>query len=748
MKITLYKADCCGNQQNCAYPNEIEVTDAESLKSAVSGDYVTAKYLNDYRSKDNFLASDCLAFDCDNDHSENPSDWIKPQDLEDNFPGVSFAVHYSRNNMREKGGRAPRPKFHVLFEIAPVTDANIYAEMKQQVCGMFPFFDSNALDAARFFFGTQEPEVEFFDRGMSLSEYLQGEDFDDESWAFKSSNKIPEGCRNSTMSRFAARVIKKYGDCDTAYDAFLEKSKECEPPLDAEELQQIWSSARRFYRKISSQPGYVSPKDYNDSCSYKPTDYTDIAQAELICKYFSNELRYSPATHFIRYLDNYWQETELGAQAIAQELTNRQLNEANRMLMKALKDIKNTGADIAPKGFYTDAQEKALEDYSEALAYHKYVIRRRESKAIAAALKEVRPMVEIDQRYLDTNEFLLCTPKATYDLRYGMKGARNHDPEDFITKKTAVSPSDKGSDIWQEFLNTTFCGDAELIEYVQEICGLAAIGKVFLEALIIASGTGRNAKSTFWNTIARVMGSYSGNISADALTVNCKRNVKPEMAETKGKRLLIAAELPEGTRLNDSMVKQLCSTDEIFAEKKYKDPFAFRPCHTLILYTNHLPKVGASDDGTWRRLIVIPFMAKIEGEADIKNYADYLFNNAGEAVLAWIIEGARKVWQHEYKPDFPECVKTAISAYREQNDWFRHFLEEKCDLDEQALVSSGELYSEYRKFCADTNEYTRSTADFYAALENAGFTKKNRNNRRYFKGLRLKKEADNEEYFV
>lgn len=55
--------------------------------------------------------------------------------------------------------------------------------------------------------------------------------------------------------------------------------------------------------------------------------------------------------------------------------------------------------------------------------------------------------------------------------------------------------------------------------------------------------------------------------------------------------------------------------------------------HTLVFYTNHLPKVGAIDKDTWRRLIVIPFDAKIEGSADIKNYADYLYENAGGAIL-------------------------------------------------------------------------------------------------------------------
>ena len=137
-------------------------------------------------------------------------------------------------------------------------------------------------------------------------------------------------------------------------------------------------------------------------------------------------------------------------------------------------------------------------------------------------------------------------------------------------------------------------------------------------------GEGRNGKSTFWNTLSRVLGTYSGNMSADTLTVGCKRNVKPELAEAKGKRIIIAAELEEGMRLNTSNVKQLCSTDEIYAEKKYKDPFSFVPSHTLVLYTNHLPKVGAIDAGTWRRLIVIPFNAKIEGSSDIKNYLCFL----------------------------------------------------------------------------------------------------------------------------
>ncbi len=754
MTFTIYSADCIGNPSNCSYPHKHTVSDVESLKKAVSRDYVCAEYRDNYRSGGNFIGSDCLPVDCDNDHSEDPADWITPADVCAAFPDITFAVHYSRNHMREKNSRPARPKFHVLFPIECMTDAAAYSEMKKLVNTIFPYFDTKALDAARFFFGTAEPKVEIFSGEMTLSEYLSAEDFDADmsGGSYGGAQVIPEGSRNATMSRFAGRVIKKYGDNDTAFQCFMEESEKCTPPLEQQELMTIWHSAQKFYAKVREQEGYIPPDQYNDDTSYKPDDFSDVGQAEVLAKHFSGELRYSPATHHIRYNGQYWQESEPGAQAVAQELTRRQMREATAEMFAAIaamdacgaQDILATHSKAKAESLMNEKQAEAYDAFLSAKAYQSYVVQRRLSKNITATLKESRPMLEITPQALDANPYLLCTPDATYDLRLGMAGARAHSSADFITKTTTVSPSDRGGQIWLDCLDTIFCGDRELVDYVQLICGLAAVGKVAVEALIIAYGSGRNGKSTFWNAISRVLGLYSGNISADTLTVGCRRNVKPEMAEIKGKRLLIAAEMQEGARLNDSTVKQLCSVDDIFAEKKYKDPFSFAPSHSLVLYTNHLPRVSASDDGTWRRLIVIPFQAKIEGKSDIKNYGDYLYQNAGESILAWVIEGAKKVIDLDYKFPVPAIVQKAIDDYRAQNDWFGNFLEEKCEIGEGLRESSSALYQTYRDYCVDTNEYVRSTADFYNALEGAGFEKITRSGRKFIKGLRIR--IDNGEF--
>lgn len=750
LDFTIYAADCVGNSGNCLYPNKIVVTDKNTFIAATKRDHVTAKYKGNYRSKDNFEFSDCIPLDCDNDHSDNPADWATPFDIALEIPGVAFAASFSRHHNVPKGDKSARPRFHVFFPIPAVTDEEEYAAMKKRIADAFPYFDTNALDSARFLYGNDSDEVEFYEGDKTILDYLEEDDFTDFDASLE---QVPEGQRNSTMSHIAGKIIKRYGNTEEAYQIFLKKAELCNPPLPESELKVIWRSASKFGNKVSNQEGYIPPEQYNSDCRLKPEDFSDVGQATVLATEYKDILRYSPSTDYMVYNGSFWEESKPKSQGVSQDLTERQLVEAETEMKKAMNElVKNGGMEIlvsvGPKKavqMFNKQQAHAYEMYEDAVAYKKYAIKRRDTKNIAATLKEARPMLEVEQRNLDADEFMLNTPTLTYDLRQGTKFPMEHRPEHFITKQTTVDPSSDGADIWAAALDTFFLKDTDLIDYVQRMVGLSAIGKVYVEALIIAYGEGRNGKSTFWNVIARVLGTYSGNISADMLTVGCRRNVKPELAEAKGKRMLIAAELEEGMRLNTANVKQLCSTDEIYAEKKYKDPFSYTPTHTLVLYTNHLPKVGAIDKGTWRRLIVIPFDAKIEGSADIKNYADYLFEKAGGAILTWVIEGARKVIADNYKIDPPQKVRDAIEHYKESNDWLSYFLSERCELDPAYVAKSSEVYNEYRIFCTQVGEFTRSTIDFYTALETVGFERYRDRKGRYIKGLRLKTDFMEEE---
>lgn len=744
MQMTIYDAVTVGSRSNCVYPNPVTVTDADTMRQAAAFDHVCAAYKQNYRSVDNFLKADCLPMDCDNDHSDDPDDWLTPFDVAMDFPGVGMIFVYSRSHMKQKGKRGPRPRFHVYFICTETTNSEIYSSWKDRLIADYPYFDDGAKDSARFLFGVKNAVVEVYDGEITIDEFL-ADSFAEWDAA---QGQIPEGSRNKTMSHYAGRIIKRLGNTEEAHKQFLKEAEKCSPPLDDAELAGIWASAVKFGAKVAAQEGYIPPEQYNQDFLLMPEDFSDVGQAIVLSREYMDRLRFSPATDYIVFNGSFWEESQPNAQGIAQELTARQLEEAETEIQRCMKEMSENGAwaMLAAMGAkkaaaaFSEAQRRSFEKYERAETYRKYAIKRRDTKYISAALKEARPMIQIEQRVLDADEFLLNLPSGTCDLRTG--AVREHNAQDYITKQTAVDPSGDGMDVWEDALQTFFQGDTDLIRYVQEIVGLAAIGKVYIEALVIAYGEGRNGKSTFWNTIARVLGTYSGNMSADTLTVGCKRNVKPELAEAKGKRMIIAAELEEGMRLNTSNVKQLCSTDEIYAEKKYKAPFSYVPTHTLVLYTNHLPRVGAIDQGTWRRLIVIPFNAKIEGKADIKNYADFLFKMAGGAVLQWIIEGAKRVIASDYKIAQPRVVQDAIQKYKENNDWLSHFLEDCCEIDPSYEAKSGEVYNTYRSYCNQMGEYARSTTDFYTAIEAADFTRHKTKKGMLIRGFRLKSEFE------
>lgn len=758
MQMTLFYADVIGKAANCAYPHKVAVADTDALKCAITHDHVCATYKNNYRSKDNFVKSDVVPMDIDNDHSENPADWITEDKMDELFGSIDYVLVPSRHHMLPKDGKTARPRYHVYFPIEECMDADVYTAIKVALQKAYTFFDDNALDAARFLFGADADDVVWHEGWMLITDDIDVEETaeDEEFDGGSIHGPITEGSRNNTLSRFAGKVLKRYGECEKAHEVFLEQAAKCDPPLGESELKTIWFSALKFFRnKVSSDSGYVPPDQFNNDFgdgagSLKPEDYSDVGQAKVLSREYGEELKFTAATDFIRFDGDVWVEDKQMAVGACVEFLDLQLQDAKDCIEEAQQALVKAGYDESAvkqgsKAIAKDIKAEHLGIFYMLVGAEKYfafAMKRRDYKYITSALNVAKSMLTIKVSDLDKDPVLLNTPRATYNLEKGVSGEQPHDPFDLITKITECSPGDEGMDIWLEALETFFCGDQELIEYVQKVIGLAAIGKVYEEFIIIAYGDGANGKSTFWNTIARVLGTYSGKISSDILTMGNKVNAQPEMAELKGKRLIIASEMQEGVRLNTAMVKQLCSTDEIQACKKYKDPFHFVPSHQVVLYTNHLPKVGANDDGIWRRLKVIPFNAKIKGNSDIKNYADYLYEKAGSAIMKWIIEGAEKVSQSNHKVNDPKCVRDAVAAYREDNDWLGHFIADCCEVDASYEEKSGELYQQYRAYCIQNGEYTRSTTDFYAAVEKLGFYRHKTNKGSMVMGVKLKTGSD------
>ena len=261
--FTLYVADCVGNKTNALYPHKVVIDSVEKLQKAVKRDYVGAEYKNYHRGKDAFVQSNCVVLDVDNNETEDESEWLYPENITESFPDVPIGIHYSRHHMKQKEQYGPRPRFHVMFACEMVTSDKEYAALKARIMKAKPRFDRGAMDAARLFYGTPEGKCEFHPGKITINECLEmyyESDVLEDAHAV-----IPQGQRNSALSHFAGCILKRLGTTEEAHARFLQRAEDCDPPLEDAELNTIWRSALAFYDKVSKQPGYIPPKEYDAS---------------------------------------------------------------------------------------------------------------------------------------------------------------------------------------------------------------------------------------------------------------------------------------------------------------------------------------------------------------------------------------------------------------------------------------------------------------------------------------------------
>lgn len=248
--MTIYYNQVVQKEYNAKYPYSKEVSTVEDLKEVVQYDHTGVHFENGYRKNENFIETNCQIFDVDNTESDYKEEWVQPNDVREAFPDVPFFVVYSRNHMKPKSGKLPRPKFHIYFFDKKWSDSQFLSEYKNKVCNYFQSFDKNAKDVGRFFFGVENPKVEYFEGNTLLSDFMNNIEVVRDVPNLKEKDIIPEGKRNSILFKTAMRVLNKYTNNEQmAKKEFLDKSLKCKPPLSETEICDIWNSALKRYKK-------------------------------------------------------------------------------------------------------------------------------------------------------------------------------------------------------------------------------------------------------------------------------------------------------------------------------------------------------------------------------------------------------------------------------------------------------------------------------------------------------------------
>jgi putative DNA primase/helicase len=374
-----------------------------------------------------------------------------------------------------------------------------------------------------------------------------------------------------------------------------------------------------------------------------------------------------------------------------------------------------------------------LDERRRVLSFAIALRRRRGVESIAVLASALDGVAIGDPQCFDADPYLLNVANGTIDLRTGE--LRGHNREDLITKVVSIRYEPEAlCPRWLQFLEEMFGGDRATIDFLQRALGYSLTGLAKEHVFFVLHGTGANGKSTLLALTAKILGDYGVSCSSETFVDRRSGAATNDLARLRGARFVSAIETSENRALAESFVKAVTGGDRITARFLYREFFDFEPTFKLWLGTNHKPIIKGGDQGIWRRVRLIPFEQRFEGDRrdpDLREKLD------GElpGILAWTVRGAL-AWQRGQLEPSPSVTR-ATAAYRSEMDTFSDFIDERCVFDPAASVPARELYGAFREWCEVNGESPQSQKWFGLRLADHGFRSDRKNRVRLWAGLRL-----------
>ena len=292
---------------------------------------------------------------------------------------------------------------------------------------------------------------------------------------------------------------------------------------------------------------------------------------------------------------------------------------------------------------------------------------------------------------------------------------------------------------WEAFLREVFGDDASVLEYIQRLVGYVLTGDTSLQQMWLCVGTGANGKSTFIRALQNLLGPDYAQQAPETVLLGkpSQGSATSELARLAGARLVALTETDQGQHLNETRVKSLVSGDPIAARELYQAIQEFEPTAKFFLATNHLPVVRGTDEGIWRRLVVIPFERTFDVNIDPGLAATLRAEMPG--ILTWAAQGAMLWWSTKKVP-VPAAFTTPTKAYRHEQDAVRGFLEDCTERVPDAKVEATALYQAYSQWCEEQGRASLTQGEFGSRMTKAHgpSAKGGKAKRARYDGLQLK----------
>lgn len=286
------------------------------------------------------------------------------------------------------------------------------------------------------------------------------------------------------------------------------------------------------------------------------------------------------------------------------------------------------------------------------------------------------PDIIVAAAELDSHEGLLNCANGVLALTTGELGP--HDPALLLTKTTGIKYlPDAAHDDWDKALEAL--PDDETATWLQTYLGAAATGERDRGGpILFQQGDGANGKTTVQGGVMHAFGEYAVQVP-DKLLAGHGNEHDTLWMTLQGARLACIEELPEGHQLPVARIKKLADTPSITGRHIGRDYVTFPATHSLMVNTNYRPRVTETDHGTWRRLTMVEYAKTFDGASKDATLKRRLRQVAqAQAVLAWIVEGARLWYANGRTTAEPSApMAAATDDWRSESDPLAVFLDER-----------------------------------------------------------------------
>jgi putative DNA primase/helicase len=360
-----------------------------------------------------------------------------------------------------------------------------------------------------------------------------------------------------------------------------------------------------------------------------------------------------------------------------------------------------------------------------------------EAKRIASArtvnaaltLAQTDPRLFVPSDAWDADAMLLNTPGGIVDLRTGQVRARGLE---YVTQVARVAPANAPCPTWERFISEVFCGDRDLIEFMQRALGYCLTGDRREQVLFFWHGLGANGKSVLAELLQWIAGGYAVKLPATALMLSRGERHPTELAQLRGKRLAVSSELDEGSFFNESLIKELTGDATLTARFMRQDFFEFQMQQKHVIVGNFKPRLRGGDPAIARRMVLVPFMASFKGAARDPQMLEKLKAEAA-GILRWLVRGAT-AWASEGLA-VPSVVRDASADYMAEHDDLALWLDECCIREGEARATV--LYESFARWKKARGEGAPSQTTWGQRLASVAGVGKRTSNGTLYTGLRL-----------